>query len=67
MKSMKLTEVVKLLESNGFTFIRSNGHLIYGNGSVRIALAHQRVVTPGVMRSVWKAIEQTKSEFRVAV
>lgn len=64
MKPMKLIEIIKLLESNGFTLLRSNGHLIYGNGIVRIALSHQRIVTPGVMRSVEKAINKAKSDFQ---
>ena len=63
MKPMRLQEVVKLLESHGFTLVRSNGHDIYSNGRVSIALAHQRVVTPGVMRSVTKAIERANSGF----
>lgn len=62
MKPMKLNQVIKLLEQEGFSLIRSNGHTIYGKGGVRIALAHQRTVTPGVLRSVHKAIEQAKSE-----
>ena len=62
MKPMKTREVIELLEQNGFVLIRSNGHSIYGKGAVRIALAHQRLVTPGVMRSVLKAINQAKGE-----
>ena len=61
MKSMKLLEVVKMLELNGFTLMRSNGHLIYGNGVVRVALAHARIVSPGVLRSVMKAIGHVQS------
>ena len=64
MKPLKLNEVVRLLLDNGFVLIRSNGHSIYGCKTVRIALAHQRIVTPGVMRSVYKAIEQAKSDFQ---
>jgi predicted RNA binding protein YcfA (HicA-like mRNA interferase family) len=63
MKPMKLHEAIDLLESNGFTLIRSNGHKVYAKGSVRIAIAHQRVVSVGVVRSVVKAVRQAKSEF----
>ena len=58
MKPMKMNEVTKLLESKGFKLIRSNGHIVYACGIVRIALAHQRVVSPGVVRSVYRAIAQ---------
>jgi predicted RNA binding protein YcfA (HicA-like mRNA interferase family) len=58
MKPMKFSDVIRLLEDNGFQLIRSNGHMVYANGIVRIALAHSRVVSPGVMRSVVKAIKQ---------
>jgi predicted RNA binding protein YcfA (HicA-like mRNA interferase family) len=67
MTPMKLKDAVRLLESNGFILIRSNGHMIYGNGSVRIALAHQRIVTAGVARSLYKAIKEAKSEIEVKV
>jgi len=59
---MKLNECVKLLEANGFVLVRSNGHSIYACGKVHIALAHQRIVTPGVLRSVHRAIASAKSE-----
>ena len=61
MKPMRFNEVIKLLETNGFTLIRSNGHMVYANGLVRIALAHSRVVSPGVMRSVYKAIKSVQT------
>jgi predicted RNA binding protein YcfA (HicA-like mRNA interferase family) len=64
MKPMKLIEVVKMLELNGFTLIRSSGHSIYGCGHIRIAIAHQRIVSPGLLRSVHKAIESSKSVFK---
>lgn len=60
MKSMKLLEVVKMLELNGFTLMRSNGHLIYGHGTLRVALAHARIVSPGVLRSVMRVINQSQ-------
>jgi predicted RNA binding protein YcfA (HicA-like mRNA interferase family) len=62
MKPTKLLECVKMLKQNGFTLLRSNGHSIYGNGRIRIALAHQKYVSPGVLRSVMKAIAMAKSE-----
>ena len=60
MKPQRYTDVVKLLESHGFTLIRSNSHQVYANGTVRIALAHSRIVSPGVVRSVMKAIKQSE-------
>ena len=65
MKPMRFSEVVKLLEDNGFCLVRSNGHQIYANGGVRIALAHQRIVSVGVIRSVHKAIKQVNEGVKV--
>lgn len=59
MKPMRIQDAVKLLESNGFVLIRSNGHIVYACGTVRIAIAHQRIVSVGVMRSIYKAIDQS--------
>lgn len=56
MKPMKTNEAIRLLESNGFTLIRSSGHLVYANGVVRIVLAHQREVSPGVTRQIHKTL-----------
>jgi predicted RNA binding protein YcfA (HicA-like mRNA interferase family) len=58
MKPMKTNEAIRLLESNGFTLIRSSGHLVYANGVIRIVLAHQREVSPGVTRQVYRALKQ---------
>lgn len=67
MKPMKLNDVIKLLESYGFTELRSNGHIVYGNGQIRIALSHGRIVSPGVLRSVTKAIKQvSQPQLKVA-
>lgn len=66
MKQTKRKEIVKLLESYGFVLIRSNGHLIYGLGTVRIALSHDRMVAPGVVRQVYKAIELTQVKNAIA-
>ena len=54
---MKLVEVIRLLESNGFVLIRSNAHSIYACGLVRVAVPHGRVVSAGIMREVFKAIK----------
>lgn len=62
MKPMKTVEAIRLLEQNGFCLIRSNGHYIYGCKTVRIALAHDKMVTAGVMRKVYRAIDMAKSE-----
>ena len=66
MKPIRTNDAIKLLEENGFIFIRSNSHMIFGNGEIRIALAHQRTVSPGVARSINRAIKQCKSEIRIA-
>ncbi len=61
MKQMRLKDIVSLLESNGFVLLRSNGHMVYGNGSVTVALAHDRNVSPGVVRQVFRAIAMVQS------
>lgn len=61
MTPMKFKEVVSLLESNGFTLIRSNGHQTYAKGVHRVVLAHQRMVSPGVLRGVLKTIKQANT------
>ena len=68
MKQMRLKDIVSLLQNNGFVLLRSNGHMIYGCGIVRIALAHDRNVAPGVVREVYKAIakSQATSELKAA-
>jgi predicted RNA binding protein YcfA (HicA-like mRNA interferase family) len=62
MKQMRLNDVVAMLKAEGFELVRSNGHVIYSRGAVRVVLAHKRLVSPGVMRGVHKAIAQAKSE-----
>lgn len=61
MKPLKLKELVSLLEYNGFVLVRSNGHMVYANGIVRLAIAHQRIVSPGVVREAMKAIKQVQT------
>jgi len=61
MKPMKTNDAIALLVDNGFIQLRSNGHVIYGRGIVRIALSHDRMVSPGVMRKLLQAIKQAKS------
>jgi predicted RNA binding protein YcfA (HicA-like mRNA interferase family) len=60
MQPMKLNDCIKLLESHGFILLRSNGHMIFGCGVIRVVLAHSRIVSPGLMRDVQKAIAKTK-------
>lgn len=62
MRPMQLKDAVSLLQSNGFTLLRSNGHLIYGCGIVRVVLSHSRIVAPGVVRQVYKAIALVQSQ-----
>lgn len=61
MKPLKLKQLVSLLESNGFVLVRSNGHMVYANGIVRLAIAHKRTVSPGVVREAMKAIKQVQT------
>ena len=60
MKQLRLRDLVSLLESHGFTLLRSNGHMVYGCGVVRIALAHDRMVSPAVVREAYKAISKVE-------
>lgn len=47
---MKNRELIKILEQNGFQFKRSNGHMIYSNGTKTIALPHHTQHSRGLAR-----------------
>jgi len=61
MKPQRFTDTIKLLETNGFVCIRKGGHDIYAKGLVRVALPHHKMVSPGVMRSIHKAIARAST------
>jgi predicted RNA binding protein YcfA (HicA-like mRNA interferase family) len=62
MKPLKINEAIKLLESHGFTMLRSNGHMVFGLRTIRVALSHGRICSPGIMREITKAIKQAESQ-----
>lgn len=41
---MKQKELIRMIEKIGFNLLRSNGHMIYGRGEVRIAIPHHKVI-----------------------
>jgi len=47
---LKTKEIIKILTRNGFTFIRSNKHMIYRKGSVTVAVPHHNAASIGLCR-----------------
>lgn len=61
MKGMKTREMEKLLLDNNFVMVRSNGHKVFSNGKVQVALSHQKEVSNGVVRKI-KTILRKQNE-----
>lgn len=59
MKAMKKQDVVRLLIDNGFYILRQGEHEVWANATVRVFLPRHGVISPGVMRDIWKAIRKS--------
>ena len=57
MKPMKTKDVEILLKKNNYLLIRSNGHKVFSNGKSSVAIAHDRVQSVGVMRTIYKTLK----------
>ena len=64
MKSVKPRQMIKVLEENGFTFIRQKGsHRLYRKGSLRVTVAyHAKDIKPGTLRSILKQSGLTEED-----
>ena len=65
MVPMKINDMIRLLESNGFALIRSGHHRVYAHGAIKVVLSHGRIVSPGVVRGALRSIEQAKNREKV--
>jgi len=65
MKSVKPRQMIKILEKNGFTFVRQKGsHRLYKKGDLRITVPyHNKDLKPGTLRNILKQAGITKEEF----
>ena len=65
MKSVKPRQMIKILEKNGFTFVRQKGsHRLYKKGELRITVPyHNKDLKPGTLRNILKQAGITKEEF----
>lgn len=55
-------DLIRHLERNGFTRIRSEGHKTYGHPSgLTIAVPHSDTFSPGVTRAILKVVERANS------
>jgi len=47
---LKTKELIKILERNGFIFVRSSKHMIYRKESVTVAVPHHNTASIGLCR-----------------
>lgn len=61
MKSVKPRQMIKVLEEDGFTFIRQKGsHRLYRKGALRVTVPyHTKDLKPGTLRSILKQAQIT--------
>ena len=52
---MKLRDLIRELESLGFRLVRSGKHLVYGKGSVTVAVPHNNQVNRYTAKAILKA------------
>lgn len=51
---MKLKDLIKILESNGFYLKRSGKHLAYSNGTVTVFVPHHKEVKSWTVNKIRK-------------
>lgn len=49
---MKNRDLIRILINNSFQLIRSNGHAIYSNGIVTVAVPHKKSHNIGLVRRI---------------
>lgn len=64
MKSVKPKQIIKVLERQGFKFIRQKGsHRLYRKGNLRVTIPfHNKDLKPGTLKSILKQAEITENE-----
>lgn len=51
---MKNREIVRILESHNFRFVRSNRHMLYSNGLLTVAVPHHKQCSKGLARRIFQ-------------
>lgn len=66
MKSVKPRQIIKVLEQNGFTFVRQKGsHKLYKKGDLRVTVPfHNKDLKPGTLTSIIKQAVIPKKELQ---
>lgn len=64
MKSVKPRQIIKVLEKNGFVFIRQKGsHRLYRKDELRVTVPyHNKDLKPGTLRNIFKQAGLTESD-----
>lgn len=65
MRSFKPRQIIKVLESKGFNFIRQKGsHKLYKKGSLRVTVPfHNKDLKPGTLKSILRQAGIINDEF----
>lgn len=56
-KVMKLKDLIKEVERNGFTLIRNGEHKVYKKGELTIIIPHSKTVSSGIVHQTYKLLK----------
>ena len=59
---MKLRDLIRTLEKNGFCLIRQGGHMIYGNGSLSVSVPRHTFLNGKTVHFILKNAGISKKE-----
>jgi predicted RNA binding protein YcfA (HicA-like mRNA interferase family) len=61
---MKNKELIRILKDHNFVLIRANGHMIYSNGTITIAVPNHMEHSKGLVRRLLTQAGLNKEEIR---
>jgi predicted RNA binding protein YcfA (HicA-like mRNA interferase family) len=61
---MKQRDLLIILKEYNFRFIRSNGHLIYTNDIIRVAVPHHKEHSIGLVRRIMQQMGLNKEQIK---
>ncbi len=65
MKPMRTKDFIRLLETNGYRLVRSNGHKVYANAlGQSIAIPHDKTISVGIVRQFTRLTKSLNSVSR---
>lgn len=67
MTSLKTRELIRYIEAKGYYLKRMSKHIIYSNGTLSVAIPHDKVVSPGTLRDVLSTVLGCKRLAKEAV